>query len=318
MIYGTTHKLTLAGVFASLLFALAACTVDGDPVTVEPVSHGGKHLSSSAQSSDSKSSGVESSSSESAETESSSSEVVDDVERDSTVYKMFEWLEFDSGRVEINAVKFTFDRYAVASTEVTQEAFVAAMGGMPEQPQKGDDYPVVNVSWFDAVLFCNELSKMMGFDTAYTYSSVGSENFLKDVAIDYGVEAFRLPTEIEWEIAAHGGSSSKYYWDNEVASDYVYYGQTSGPVEVASYPPNPYGLYDMAGNAAEWVNDWYGTFPTKDMDNYTGASKGTARVVRGGGWSDPIKDCAPDVRAKKDPLYTAMTLGFRVVYSKGF
>ena len=50
----------------------------------------------------------------------------------------------------------------------------------------------------------------------------------------------------------------------------------------------------------------------------TGVSKGTARVVRGGGWSDPIKDCAPDVRTKKDPLYTAMTLGFRVVYSKGF
>lgn len=243
---------------------------------------------------------------------------MDDVERDSTVYNMFEWLEIGPGKAKVNSVEFTFSQYAVASTEVTQEAFVTAMGGMPDQPRKGDEYPVVNVSWFDAVLFCNELSKMMGFDTAYVYSSVGGENFLKDIEIDYSVEAFRLATEIEWEIAAHGGTSTMFYWENDRASDYVYYGQTSGPTEVASYPPNPYGMYDMAGNAAEWVNDWYGSFPTKAMSNYTGVSKGSARVVRGGGWSDPIKDCAPDVRAKKDPLYTSATLGFRVVYSKGF
>ena len=284
-----------------------ACTASGDPVSIQTISQSGDHPSSSSMSSGKGSSGAESSSS-----------AKDNVSRDSTVYNMFEWLEFGPGGATVNSVSFKYSKYAIASTEVTQEAFEGAMGGMPNQPHKGDAYPVVNVSWFDAVLFCNELSKMMGFDTAYVYSSVGSENFLKDVEIDYGAEAIRLPTEIEWEIAAHGGSNTMFYWGNDRASDYVYYGQTSGPIEVASYPPNPYGMYDMAGNAAEWVNDWYGTFPTKDMENYTGVSQGTARIVRGGGWSDPIKDCAPDVRAKKDPLYTAPTLGFRVVYSKGF
>ena len=81
---------------------------------------------------------------------------------------------------------------------------------------------------------------------------------------------------------------------------------------------NAYSLYDMAGNVAEWVNDWYGAFPTKESKNYTGVSQGSSRVVRGGGWNDPIKDCAPDVREKKDPLYASHALGFRVVYSKGF
>lgn len=294
----TLYKVVYVGLLAA---SLSACTAGGEPIDIEPNEHDDDRYSSAAQpsSSDAKSSGSV-------------------AERDSAVYEMFEWLELGPGKAKVNSVEFTYGKYAIASTEVTQEAFVGAMGRMPDQPRKGDSYPVVNVSWFDAVLFCNELSKMMGFDTAYVYSSVGDKNYLKDVEIDYGVEAIRLPTEIEWEIAAHGGSNTMFYWGNDKASDYVYYGQTSGPTEVASYPPNPYGMYDMAGNAAEWVNDWYGTFPTKAMDNYTGVSKGTARVVRGGGWSDPIKDCAPDVREKKDPLYTAPTLGFRVLYSKGF
>jgi formylglycine-generating enzyme required for sulfatase activity len=308
MTCGNLYKLTLASVAISFLLALSACTASGEPEEIAPTAP--KSDSGTASSS----SGAESSSSP----ESSSDESGSDVNRDSTVYSMFEWLEFGPGTAKLNSVEFTFDKYAVASTEVTQEAFVAAMGRMPEQPRTGDDYPVVNVSWFDAVLFCNELSKSMGLDTAYVYSSVGDKNYLQDLEINYGVESFRLATEIEWEIAGHGGSSSTYYWGTEKASEYVYYGQTSGPTRVGSYPPNPYGLYDMAGNVAEWVNDWYGAFPTKAMDNYTGATSGTARVVRGGGWSDPIKDCAPDVREKKDPLYTAPTLGFRVVYSKGF
>ena len=299
------YKLALAGLLAAFL---SACTAGGDPVDIEPIERDDGYSSGGAPlSSDGKSSAGDPSSSESG----------NGVGRGSPVYDLLRWADFPGGKVKVNSVEFTFNAYSISVTEVTQAAYAEAMGSMPEQPRTGDDYPVVNVSWFDAVLFCNELSKSVGLDTAYVYSSVGAENYLQDLEIDYGVEAFRLATEIEWEIAAHGGTNTMFYWGTDKASDFVYYGQTSGPTRVGSYPPNPYGLFDMAGNVAEWVNDWYGTFPTKAMDNYTGVSKGTARVVRGGGWSDPIKDCAPDVRAKKDPLYTAPTLGFRIVFSHG-
>ena len=234
----------------------------------------------------------------SAEESSSSGTVVD-----SLLYDMLEW-------------KF-IDGFDILVTEVTQALYLHVMGSMPDQPRTGDDYPVVNVSWFDAALFCNKLSKSLGYDTAYVYSSMGSEHFLKDIEINYGVDAVRMPTEGEWEFAAHGGTTTTYYWGVEAASKYAYYGQTSGPEKVGKYAPNDYGLYDMAGNVAEWVNDWYGSYPTTVPNNYTGPSQGSARVVRGGGWSDPIKDCAPDVREKKDPLYTSSKLGFRIVFSHG-
>lgn len=289
------------GVCAAVL--LGACTTGNEPEEIPPISRAGD------------AGNVTSSSSGGAV--SSSSEEDGDVERDSSIYNLLRWVEFRNGQAEIHSVKFTYGAYSVSATEVTQAAYVQAMGDMPDQPKDVPENPVVNVSWFDAVLFCNELSKSMGLDTAYVYSAVGDKNYLQDLEINYGVEAFRLATEIEWEVAAHGGTNTMFYWGTDKASDYVYYGQTSGPTRVGSYPPNPYGLYDMAGNVAEWVNDWYGSFPTKDSENYTGAASGTARVVRGGGWSDPIKDCAPDVREKKDPLYTAPTLGFRVVRSLG-
>ena len=79
-----------------------------------------------------------------------------------------------------------------------------------------------------------------------------------------------------------------------------------------------YGLYDMAGNVAEWVNDWYDAYPKKKSDNYTGPTKGTYRVIRGGGWSDKVSVLDPKEREKLNPVQSKETSGFRVVYSTGF
>ncbi len=201
--------------------------------------------------------------------------------------------------------------YFISTTEVTQAAYIDVMGSAPAQEYKGDSYPVENVSWFDAVLFCNALSKKLEMDTVYVYESV-SEGALNNVEINYSAKGVRLPTEQEWELAYKGKPEYQYYWGTDEASKYAYYAQSKGPAKVATLKPNDYGLYDMAGNVAEWVNDWFG-LPDK-VDSAFGPESGEYRVIRGGGWNDVVKELAIGSRDKKDPKYKSVTLGFRVVY----
>ena len=216
-------------------------------------------------------------------------------------------------------INYTISSYYIARTEVTQALYKKVMDSLPDQDKLDDSLPVVNVSWYDAVLFCNALSNSLGLDTIYSYTSVGDENFLKDLQVDYSVEGIRLPTEMEWEMAAHGGIyETAYYWGSEPASKYAYYGQTSGPSKVAQFIANDFALYDMAGNVAEWVNDWYAGYSTVDEENPVGPETGKTKCVRGGGWTDKVARIAPKERDKKDPLYRGVTLGFRIAYTKGF
>ena len=223
-------------------------------------------------------------------------------------------IEFKRG-----SIKYGISAYYIATTEVTQGLYKDVVGSLPDQDKEKDSLPVVNVSWYEAVLFCNALSKRVGLDTVYRYKSIGDKNFLEDLEVDYSVEGIRLPTEMEWELAAHGGEyGSAYYWGTEPASNYAYYGQTKGPTVVGSKLPNAYGLYDMAGNVAEWVNDWYASYSTVDEENPVGPATGKTKCVRGGGWADKVAEIDPKERDKKDPLYTGVSLGFRIAYSKGF
>ena len=201
---------------------------------------------------------------------------------------------------------------------MTQELYSVVMGSVAEEDYLDGDYPVFNVSWYDAVLFCNAFSKLVGLDTAYIYEPGSNGSALKNLSVNYGADAVRLPTEMEWEVAARAGTSTMYYWDTDVASKYAYYGQTKGPTTVASLLPNDAGLYDMAGNVAEWVNDWFATYPTASQTNYTGPAEGAYKCIRGGGWSDKASALASAERAKKAPEYRSQMVGFRIVYSAGF
>ena len=276
---------------------LDACTASGDPVegkVVFPID-GDK-----ASSADSKSS----SSAEKSDT--------------SDIFGKFDWVKIPKSSITRGVNSFGVNAFSMATTEVTQKVYEFVMKERPKQSKEGDKRAVSNVNWFRAALFCNAFSKLAGLDTAYVYKAIIGDSVLVDLTIDYSAIAVRLPTENEWEVAARGGTTTTYYWDVDVASKYAYYGQTSGPDEVAKKLPNEFGLYDMAGNVAEWVNDWYDAYPKNKSDNYTGPESGDYRVVRGGGWSDKVTVLAPKEREMLDPAYSKATLGFRLVYSTGF
>lgn len=215
-------------------------------------------------------------------------------------------------------IEHSVSAYSISKTEVTQGLYSTIMGDIAKEDYLGENYPVFNVSWYDAVLFCNALSKKVGLDTAYVYEPNSRNGILNNLSVKYDVGAVRLPTELEWEIAARAGTSTTYYWDTDAASKYAYYIQGNGPTTVASLAPNALGLYDMAGNVAEWVNDWFATYPTSSQENYTGPADGAYKGVRGGGWSDKASALASAERAKKVPEYHSQMLGFRIVYSVGF
>ena len=149
-----------------------------------------------------------------------------------------------------------------------------------------EERPVVNVSWYGADAFCSH----------YKLS---------------------LPTEAEWEYAAGGPNHYKFPWGNEWDKNACCNSENQGsgtpPTKrVGGFPPNGYGLYDMAGNVWEWCADWYGEYSYRDSNNPKGPSTGTCRVLRGGSWLDdaPCLRCA--YRYIIDPAIRIDSFGFRV------
>lgn len=168
-------------------------------------------------------------------------------------------------------VRLTYD-YFIDKCEVTQRRYGALMGSNPSAGAAqgsygvGDSFPVYNVSWYDAALFCNARSKRDGYDTVYTYDAVckaagNCPYTLENLAIHYDRMGYRLPTEAEWEYACRAGSTSDYFWGPgaaDSAAPYAWYvgnsGNTAHPV--GKTRPNAFGLFDMTGNVSELVADW--------------------------------------------------------------
>jgi len=207
---------------------------------------------------------------------------------------------------------FTMGKY-----EVTQREYREMMGANPSQ-FKGDNLPVENVSWFEAVQYCNKRSIREGLTPAYTIHG-------KNVSWNRKATGFRLPTEAEWEYACRAGTTTPFHTGANIATNQAnYYGSypynngargeyRQQTVPVRSFGPNPWGLYNVHGNVWEWCWDWYGSYGSGDQTDPAGASPGAYRVYRGGGWNDFGRHLRSAYRATSPPVNRAGNLGFRLV-----
>lgn len=213
--------------------------------------------------------------------------------------------------------------FQMGRVPVTQRQYREVMGKNPSSIA-GDELPVIDVSWEDAIRFCNALSERDGLTPAYRVD--GGE-----VHWDRSAEGYRLPTEAEWEYAARGHDGRIYPWGNVPPSDQLCWdgddnelgrGKRAGPSPVGMYPSgaSPFGLLDMAGNVLEWCWDRYGPYRkmTHPDANPTGPTGGEFRVLRGGSWFSisPAWVRAAD-REHHEPSWHGSRVGFRCARGPG-
>ena len=214
----------------------------------------------------------------------------------------------------------TLSSFYLGTCEVTQKAYGALMGNNPSQFQ-GDELPVENVSWYDAITYCNARSTAEDLIPAYVINGDGDT-----ITVTWNREAngYRLPTEAEWEYACRAGTTTPFSTGENVTVDqanyygtYPYDGYPRGEyrnrtMPVGSFGPNPWGLYDMHGNVWEWCWDWYGAYTNNSVVNPAGVDSGTYRVNRGGGWNDFGRHLRSAYRAAYSPKNRTFNLGFRL------
>ena len=206
-----------------------------------------------------------------------------------------------------NGVEFQMNRipnrsFVIAETQVTQELYEAVMGRNPST-FKGPQRPVEQVSWEDAIAFCNALSNLLKLTPVYQGTNNNAE-------MDKSADGFRLPSEAEWEWAARGGQNFAYAGSKKLDEVGWYDGNSRRQTHpVGQKKANGYGLFDMSGNVWEWTNDDY---------NNPGEYRPGAgyRAFRGGGWSDGGAGiCIVSSRGNRSPDDRRRFLGFRFARS---
>ena len=182
--------------------------------------------------------------------------------------------------------------FEIGRYEVTQAQWRAVMGDNPSYFSGCDRCPVEKVSWNDVQKYIARLNRRTG-------------------------KTYRLPTEAEWEYAARAGTSTRYWWGNEVGRNHANCGgcgsrwdnQKTAPV--GSFPPNPWGLYDTAGNVWEWTcSDWDSSYGGAEQRCSKG--DGADRANRGGSWSRYPRNVRSAYRHNDTPGNRYSYLGFRL------
>jgi formylglycine-generating enzyme required for sulfatase activity len=211
----------------------------------------------------------------------------------------------DEGPIhEVRISPFTCMRFPV-----TRRLYRKIMGQDPGRPEgDADDRPVNNVSWLDAMRFCNELSKREGLTPCYRFDGDG-------VSWDRTAGGYRLLTEAEWEYACRAGTTTRWSFGDaeELLREHAWFeGNSEGaPQPVGGKRANPWGLHDMHGNVWEWCWDWYGQYSAAAANDPMGPAEGEGRVLRGGAFFDQPRELRSAIRDGFEPTGRVWGIGFR-------
>jgi len=193
--------------------------------------------------------------------------------------------DFDEMQREI-----TLDSFYIGVYEVSQKEYRQIKRKNPSH-FKGDNLPVDTINWYNALDFCNRLSVKEGLNPVYRFSG-------ENVLWDRTANGYRLPTEAEWEYASRAGTASPFSTGENITvnqanfnGNYPYNDGEMGSfrgttIDVGSFLPNQWGVYDMNGNVFEWCWDWHDYYNREQNINPRGAETGTNRVIRGGSWAN--------------------------------